>query len=425
MSYPGALQPGGDDRQQRPFSFQIPSEHPNAHAQHANGQLQTAQVSSTRPPSSFERAWSGYPEQRFSYQDTPIDDNTQTFDDERQAAVLEEARQRYGDDLSNPTQPQQNLQQQAPPPPINPPEYPPEKQQVQRMPSAYQLAPPAEPHPAHYAPVSQPTPPVPASMLPTPSQQTLPPQDFYASPPPHSPGPLPLKTQVDPHQAAHPSPPPPPPSQTSQARLHPNPSDTPTFSSPATFSTYTNNLPDLDAQHRPGQITHPSMKTSKTGRGGVPQPNPSTAHFHHSLCSCPGADLSTCMTGLFCPCILYSRLTYRLGQRSRKQDPTDVLGFHKCNGHCMAFATLCSCGISGFLAGIARGRVRHAYDLEGDAVSDCIEGCCCCCCAIIQSEREVRIREEQKSRWAGPSTVVDLDPYKRTDNMRYPATTNS
>ena len=162
------------------------------------------------------------------------------------------------------------------------------------------------------------------------------------------------------------------------------------------------------------------MKHSKTG----PSPLVSSSnHFHHGLCACPGSDIGTCMTGLFCPCILYSRLTYRLGQRSRKQDPTDVLGFHKCNGHCFAFAALCTCGVSGILAAITRGRVRHAYDVDGSAGLDCIEGCCCCCCAIIQSEREVRIREQEKTRWAGPSAAVDLEPYKRVESMRYSTAT--
>lgn len=391
---------------QRPFSFQTPPEnqtilqssssnpsHPE-HFTHSNG---------VQPIQTTGQGWSGYPEQRFSYVETPIDDSTQTFDDERTAALLREARERYGDGQSSTPQPAEQQQPHAQNQglPTDPSQYPPEKQ-VNRMPSAYQLAPPVEPHPAHAAPYTEP------DQKPTfhqpPSQH---PAYQQAPPPPVSPGPLPMKRPEDTKKAARASLP-----QLTSPQFAPPPT------SSAPFSPYSATAPDLETQHRPGQIPHPNMRHSKTGDLAHAQPRTHKG-FRHGLCACPGSDISTCLMGLLCPCVLYSRLTYRLGQRSRKQDPTDILGFHKCNGHCLGFAALCTCGLSGLLAAVTRGRVRHAYEVEGGAGEDFVEGCCCCCCTIVQSEREVRIREEEKSRWAGPS--LNLDSYQRVESMRYPS----
>ena len=386
----------------RPFSFTLENQ-PNQHSfQRANA---------TRPPNpaplqTSGHSWSGYPEQRFSYIETPIDDDTQTFDDERQAALLEEARRRYGNGQTSTSHPayQQPHTSQNQGLPADPSEYPPEKQTVNRMPSAYQLAPPTEPHPAHTAPFVE------ESL----SKAGYPPSTHpalqQAPPPPVSPGPLPIK---NPQKLKRPD-------RTSLPQLTSPQFGPPPNGSTAPFSPYAATGPDLDLQHRPGQIPHPNMKKSKTD--AVPQAySRSPSGFHNSPCACPGSDLSTCFLGLTCPCMLYSRLTYRLGQRSRKQDPTDILGFHKCNGHCLGFTLLGMCGLSGLLTALVRGRVRHAYAVEGGVGEDFVEGCCCCCCALIQSEREMRIREEERGRWAGPSTGLNLDSYQRVESMRYPS----
>jgi len=85
------------------------------------------------------------------------------------------------------------------------------------------------------------------------------------------------------------------------------------------------------ALHQPGQIAHPNMDLSAKG----------THHeWKHSLCECSG-DMGTCMTGLFCPCILYGRTAYRLTKKSEKKDPTDMLGHQTPNGHCGLMAVAC------------------------------------------------------------------------------------
>ncbi|KNG46638.1 PLAC8-domain-containing protein [Stemphylium lycopersici] len=76
------------------------------------------------------------------------------------------------------------------------------------------------------------------------------------------------------------------------------------------------------AAHQPGQIAHPNMESENS------------REWQNSLCAC-SPEPSTCLTGLFCPCILYGRTSYRLSQKSAKNDPTDMLGHSSTNGHCI------------------------------------------------------------------------------------------
>jgi len=122
--------------------------------------------------------------------------------------------------------------------------------------------------------------------------------------------------------------------------------------------------------------------------------------WQHGLCSC--AEPSICLTGLFCPCIIYGRTQYRLSLRGEKKDPTNLLGYTAVNGSCIAFGVLC--GINGFLAAIQHTRVRKAYNMNseaGNVAGDCLTGLCCCCCTVAQDEKEVKYREEQARKPAG------------------------
>lgn len=122
--------------------------------------------------------------------------------------------------------------------------------------------------------------------------------------------------------------------------------------------------------------------------------------WQHGLCSC--AEPSICLTGLFCPCIVYGRTQYRLALRAEKKDPTNMLGYTAINGSCIAFGVLC--GINGFLAAIQHTRVRKAYNMNseaGNVAGDCLTGLCCCCCVVAQDEKEVKYREEQARKPAG------------------------
>lgn len=155
--------------------------------------------------------------------------------------------------------------------------------------------------------------------------------------------------------------------------------------------------------HQPGQIRHPNMDLS------------SDKTWKHGLCAC-GPDVGTCLTGLFCPCILSGRTAYRLSQKSRKADPTDLLGHSSTNGHCVAMTLACGVGLGWVFPMLQRTRIRHLYKLEGSCGDDLLKGCCCCCCVSVVNEREVRSREEAANRWAGPAAT---DVYKRSGGMEY------
>ncbi|KAF2276428.1 PLAC8-domain-containing protein [Westerdykella ornata] len=180
----------------------------------------------------------------------------------------------------------------------------------------------------------------------------------------------------------------------------------PTTPSHAVFSPHAAHGPNgLDfALHQPGQIAHPNMDIAQKG---------STHEFKHSLCECT-SDIGTCLTGLFCPCVLYGRTSYRLSRKSDKKDPTDMLGYKAVNGHCLLMSV--SCGLWWLFPMLQRTRIRHLYKVKGGLGSDILKGCCCCCCVAIQNEREVRGREESSRRWAGPASA---EVYTAPAQMKY------
>ncbi|KAF8465324.1 PLAC8 family-domain-containing protein, partial [Kalaharituber pfeilii] len=118
-------------------------------------------------------------------------------------------------------------------------------------------------------------------------------------------------------------------------------------------------------------------------------------------------------TAYWCPCILYSRTKHRL-----KTVPNSNLNnFRKCNPHCMVFCAAGPC--SWILTFLQRAMIRERYKLDGSPCSDCLQGYCCSCCTLIQDEREVMLREDEKRRFEGPGNGVVGEGYKRVEGMKY------
>lgn len=231
-------------------------------------------------------------------------------------------------------------------------------------------------------------------------------QPYDAHQPPGSPGPIPIKTENDDHKPvqAIPTSPTSPISPTQPYSPHQNvPSSRPPIFAPDNPSG-PNGM--LTSEHKPGQIAHPNMDLTTTG---------SKHQWKHSLCECSG-DIGTCMTGVFCPCVLYGKTGHRLGLKSEKKDPTEMLGWSWANTQCSIMAMATFCGLCGIFPLIHRTRLRHQYHLEGSLPSDIVKACCCCCCSTIQNEREIRDREERANRWAGPSSGA---AYERPSPMVY------
>jgi Cys-rich protein (TIGR01571 family) len=183
-----------------------------------------------------------------------------------------------------------------------------------------------------------------------------------------------------------------------------NPLQSPTFSvhRSGTFTSVNQDSHDSFANHQPGQSVHPNQIAT----GG---------HWSTGLCEC--SDPLTCLIGLTCPCLLYGRTQYRLLQKSRGQDPTNMLGFDYCNGSCTCLALLCGCQC--ILATIQHYRTRKAYDIDGNICSDCLRASCCMCCTFIRNEREIKRREEKRAQAAVATGSTFVIPYAPPAQMQY------
>ncbi|RPA98094.1 PLAC8-domain-containing protein [Choiromyces venosus 120613-1] len=237
------------------------------------------------------------------------------------------------------------------------------------------------------------------------------------------------------------SPPPAFDSQYPDSRTHISPPTSPTFAPPPTSesshpvpTTINNSLPvppepiqaptynpSHDTPHTlkapvytPGGGSGPNGGVHAPGQIGHPNQQHGREDYHHGLCDC-FSDFSTCCAGYWCPCILYSRTNHRL-----KTSPNSNLNdFHSCNGHCITFCVLGPIS-SGIFTTLQRTRIREKYRLEGSLASDCGKAYCCVMCTLVQDEREVRDREDERRRFSGPgSGVVGEGGYRRQETMVY------
>ncbi|KAJ5587485.1 uncharacterized protein N7459_003250 [Penicillium hispanicum] len=258
----------------------------------------------------------------------------------------------------------------------------------------YSKYPPPDQHPAYSAPLDEP--PIQQAPVPTPQYAYNAYSQHSYHQPPTSPGPLPVKTNPD------------LPSRSDTMTVAPdaNPLQSPKspYFPPPTAATPSQMAPvdDLSAFHQPGQIMHPNQEV----QGGT---------WHHGLCEC--SNIGACCLGLTCPCVLYGRTQYRLSMKSRKEDPTNMLGYETCNGSCTGMALLCGC--QWLLATIQHTRTRKAYGIHGDIASDCVRATCCTCCILIQDEKEIQTREERRSRAALERGATLLSPYTAPGPMAY------
>ncbi|KAL4973977.1 PLAC8 family-domain-containing protein [Aspergillus desertorum] len=159
---------------------------------------------------------------------------------------------------------------------------------------------------------------------------------------------------------------------------------------------------DFGRYHQPAQISHPNQQIKGGG-------------WSHGLCDC--SSIGTCLLGIVCPCILYGRTQHRLSMRSRKEDPTNMLGYETCNGSCTAMAFLCGC--QWLFATIQHTRTRKAYAIQGSIASDCVRATCCTCCTLIQDEKEIRKREEERANASRAAGAALVSPYLAPVPMSY------
>lgn len=68
---------------------------------------------------------------------------------------------------------------------------------------------------------------------------------------------------------------------------------------------------------------------------------------------------------------------------------------------------------------LQRTRIREKYQLRGSITDDCCKAYCCGPCTLIQDEREVNDREDEKRRFAGPGSGGVPGGYKKQETMVY------
>jgi hypothetical protein len=84
----------------------------------------------------------------------------------------------------------------------------------------------------------------------------------------------------------------------------------------------------------------------------------------------------------------------------RLHKPDDI-HFSSTNGYCAGCFGLCFLGLGAaplfcFMTTAQRREVRYRYHIKGDNGDDCIKGTFCVWCSLVQEEKEVVWREEQK-----------------------------
>ncbi|KAI5807128.1 PLAC8 family-domain-containing protein [Geopyxis carbonaria] len=278
-------------------------------------------------------------------------------------------------------------------------------------------------------------------MQPTPQPARSPPPTFEysqmshpnphpTSPPPafdpHAPAPMARDGPADyapPPHAEYPPPPqqefapppqdpnhyPPPPGLEGRPPMPPEPIATPGYNASDSTGPLTPKTPIYTpggaagpngGVHAPGQISHPNQQHGRET-------------YKHGLCNC-FSDIGTCCTGYWCPCILYSRTQHRL-----KTAPNSNLnGFSAFNGHCALFCV--AAPVSWVFTMLQRTRIRENYRLEGSVGGDCAKAYCCVMCTLVQDDREVAEREDERRRHAGPGSGVAGDGgYRRASGMVY------
>lgn len=285
-----------------------------------------------------------------------------------------------------------------------------DQHQENSTPSPYANRPPPEAHPANYAPYAD-------EMVPPEKHTTVSEPQYSYDVPPNSPGPLPVKVNPETIDRV-------PTGYSLAVAPDENPLHSPQIpQSPPPIPTTTTSVvapSNIMTYHYPGQISHPNQGI----KGGT---------WSHGLCDCSG--VGTCCVGLLCPCILYGKTQHRLSMKSRKEDPTNMLGYEMCNGSCTAMALLCGCQCErasyptnlsviplltlirlGLMATAQHTRTRKSYGIRGEIASDCVRATCCTCCTLIQDEKEIQKREEERQRATRESGI----PYMAPGAMTYP-----
>jgi Cys-rich protein (TIGR01571 family) len=120
----------------------------------------------------------------------------------------------------------------------------------------------------------------------------------------------------------------------------------------------------------------------------------------------------TVLESICCPCVLTGRTHSRLHDpENPHQNGTNFY----CAGCCaLSFVTLGILPLFCFMTSAQRREIRYRYNIRGNNGVDCLKATFCVWCSLVQEEKEVVWREEQKKLASSVSQLA-----KREDHMQY------
>ncbi|OLL26736.1 Cell number regulator 10 [Neolecta irregularis DAH-3] len=137
--------------------------------------------------------------------------------------------------------------------------------------------------------------------------------------------------------------------------------------------------------------------------------------WQNELCGCFD-DMTICLLGCCCPCIVYGQTRYRL------HNPNEAHLEPAVTGSCAAWFALEYCtGCAWILNCLNRGDVRRQYNIRGTTGLDCCISFFCGGCAICQEYKEVRDRENARLAAEGSAGYAAQQPMTYTAPPTAPA----
>lgn len=127
-----------------------------------------------------------------------------------------------------------------------------------------------------------------------------------------------------------------------------------------------------------------ALKDKAWNSASPPQARPWT----NSLWACfSPPDL--CCISCCLPCVTFGKTFHRLHKSA------DMAGYEPVNTSCIAFYAASCFGVQFLLQAMQSQTIRERHNLEGSCVKDILCACCCGCCAVIQAEKESKLRASE------------------------------
>ncbi|KAE8022359.1 hypothetical protein FH972_008163 [Carpinus fangiana] len=182
---------------------------------------------------------------------------------------------------------------------------------------------------------------------------------------------------------------------------------------------------------KPGELNQPievpQLAVHKCNECGQPLPEsfqpPADEPWTTGICGC-AEDRESCLTGLFCPCVLFGRNVESLREDTPWTTPCMCHAICVEGGIALAAATtvfgcvdpsfliceglLFAWWMFGIYTGLVRQSLQKKYHLKNSPCDPCLVHCCMHSCALCQEHREMKGRLSENV--VMPMTIVNPPP---------------